>query len=334
MKTYFITGGSGFVGFFITQELLKDTNNQVILYDAYKHYIPIDKSSWLKYQSYRILELDNYGERVVKIRGDVNDRGLLKESLLKYTPSVVIHLAAVPIASISNDYPYEAKNNILDSIVTLMDVLRETQLDIDRIMYASSSMVYGDFLKDENGAIIPAKEDQPCDPKGLYGSMKLAGEYIIKAYHKRFGIPYVIIRPSAVYGPTDCNKRVTEIFLTNALEGKELILDNGGLHQLDFTYVKDLARGFVLAATSEKALNNTLNITRGEGRSIKELAEITKSLIPEAKIVSKEASVYRPSRGKLDLSRAKEILGYQPQYSLEEGFKEYLDFVKNFNSKS
>ncbi len=331
MKTYFITGGNGFIGFFITKELLKDTNNQVILYDAHKHYIPMEKSNWLKYQSYRISELDNYGERVIKIRGDVNDRGLLKESLLEYLPSVIIHLAALPIAGISNKYSYEAKNNILDSIVTLMDVLRETKLNIDRIIYTSSSMVYGDFCRDEKGEVLPAKEDQLCDPKGLYGSMKLAGEHIVKAYHKRFGIPYVIIRPSAVYGPTDCNRRVTEVFLTNALNGKELILDNGGLHQLDFTYVKDIAKGFVLAATSEKALNNTFNITRGEGRSVKELAEIIKSLIPETRIVSKPTEVYRPNRGKLDISKAQELLGYKPQYSLEEGFEEYLDFVKNFN---
>ena len=168
MKTYFITGGCGFIGFFITKELLKDPNNKIVLYDAHKHYVPIDKSKWLYCQAYRTSEL-NGNERVIRIRGDVNDRGLLKESLLEYKPEVIIHLAALPIADASNYYPYEAKNNILDTIITLMDVLRENQLKIDRIIYASSSMVYGDFLKDENGRVIPAKEDQPCNPKEIFG---------------------------------------------------------------------------------------------------------------------------------------------------------------------
>jgi UDP-glucose 4-epimerase len=189
-------------------------------------------------------------------------------------------------------------------------------------------MIYGDFFRDDNGEIIPAKEDQTCNPLGLYGAMKLAGEYVTKAYHKRFNIPYTIIRPSAVYGPTDCNRRVTEIFIHNALRGKDLILDNGGLHKLDFSYVEDVANGFILASNSNNGINNTFNITRGEGRSIKELAEITASIIPHTKLIVKKTDVFRPNRGALDISKAKKLLGYNPKYSLNEGMKKYIDFVR------
>ena len=331
MKTYFLTGGDGFIGFFTCIELLKDKNNKIIIYDSHKHYIPLEKSDWFKYQTYRIKILSKYGDRVIRIRGDTIDRGLLKKSLKEYKPDVIIHLAALPIANVSNTYPEEARVNILEGTITLMDVIRELNLKIDRVVYTSSSMVYGDFLRDENGRIIPAKENQMCNPLGIYGAMKLAGEHIVKVYSKRFNIPYVIIRPSAVYGPTDCNKRVTEIFITNALKGKELILDNGGLHQLDFSYVEDVTKGFVLAANSDKALYETFNITIGEGRSIKELAEVISKLVPNVKIIEKKVNVYRPNRGALDISKARKLLGYNPEYPLEKGMKKYLDFLKKVN---
>ena len=107
-------------------------------------------------------------------------------------------------------------------------------------------------------------------------------------------------------------------------------MHNGGESKLDFSYVEDVADGFVLALKSKKADNETFNITRGEGRSLKEFANIIKSIIPATKIEYKEASKdeKRPERGALDISKAKKILGYNPKYSLEEGTKLYIDFAK------
>ena len=149
-------------------------------------------------------------------------------------------------------------------------------------------------------------------------------------FSKQYGIKYTIIRPSAVYGPTDVNRRVTQIFIENALKGKPLVLHNGGTSKLDFSYVEDVAEGFVLALKSSKAENETFNITMGEGRSLKELANIIKSNIPLAKIEYKEApkEEKRPERGALDIAKARKLLGYTPKYSLEEGMKKYIDFVK------
>jgi len=334
MKNYFITGGDGFIGFHLTQELMKDEGNRVVIYDSHKHFLPVEDSKWFKYQNYRISELGKFGERVKRVKGDVSDAGRLKEALEEHNPQIIIHLAALPIAGVSNYYPAESRTNIFDTISTLLDVTQTSSKSLkrlERLVYTSSSMVYGDFLREDNGEIIPAQEDQHCTPKGIYGAMKLAGEHLVRAYTHRFGIPHTIIRPSAVYGPTDCNRRVTEIFLTNALEGKPLVLDNGGKHKLDFSYVADVVKGFVLASASPDAVNETFNITRGEGRSIKELADVVKSLIPEAELVVEEAEVYRPNRGALDISKARNLLGYNPQYSLEEGFKKYVEFVRKFD---
>ena len=332
MRTYFITGGDGFIGFHLTQELMKGKDNEVVIYDSHKHFLPVEESKWFKYQNHRISELGKFGKRVKRIKGDVSDPGRLREALEGSSPQIIIHLAALPIAGVSNYYPSESRTNIFDTTSTLLDVVQQSSLKgLEKLVYTSSSMVYGDFLRYPNGEIIPAREDQSCSPKGIYGAMKLAGEHLVRAYTQRFKIPHTIIRPSAIYGPTDCNKRVTEIFLTNALEGKPMILDNGGAHELDFSYVKDVAKGFVLASNSPNSINETFNITRGEGRSIRELAEIVKSLIPSAKIKIETAEVYRPNRGALDISKARNVLGYSPQYSLEEGFKEYIKFIRNFN---
>jgi len=325
VTTYFITGGEGFVGYHIASQLAAESNTEIVTYDAQKHYVPLDTSNWPTYLQYRIDSLDD--DNVTRIRGDTTDRGLLKEKLEEHEPDVVIHLAALPIANVSNKYPEEARRNILDGTITLLDVLREVEFDLERVVYTSSSMVYGDFPTDDDGNIIPAREDDNLDPLGLYGSMKLSGENVTRTYTHRFGLPHTIIRPSAVYGPTDCNRRVTEIFLTNALKGERLRLDNGGYHKLDFTYVKDVARGFITAATHENGINETFNMTRGEGRSIRELAQIVQNLVPGTETYDHEKKVYRPNRGALDISKACELLGYDPEYSLKEGMEEYHDFV-------
>ncbi len=329
MVKFFITGGEGFVGYHLTQKLLEDKSNEIVIYDALKHFIPLAQSDWCYYQDYRVKTLND--ERLTRVRGELGCRGFLGTALEKYKPDVIIHLASLPIADISNTFPEEATNDIFLSTVNLLDVVKSLSYKINRFVYISSSMVYGDFQKDSEGNIIASKEDQICQPKCIYGSMKLCSEIMVKTYNKRFNIPYTIVRPSAVYGPTDSNKRVTEIFVMNSLLGKELILDNGGQHQLDFTYVKDLVQGLSLASTSAKALGHTFNVTRGKGRKIKDLAEILMELNPDTgcSIKVKEVAVYRPNRGSLDISKAKELLGYEPKYSLEDGMKEYVQFVKN-----
>ena len=97
----------------------------------------------------------------------------------------------------------------------------------------------------------------------MYGVMKLAGELITKGISKLYNIPYTIIRPSAVYGPMDMNKRVSQIFIEKALNG-ELIKIAGKNEKLDFTYIDDLSNGCVKAAFSKKGIGETFNITCGK----------------------------------------------------------------------
>lgn len=318
MAKVFITGGAGFIGYYISKELLSK-GHEVIIYDAFINYITPLESHYPHYLEMRLKDLEG---KAKIIRGDIRHRGFLVNALKEARPDIVIHLAAVPIANISNLFSEDTTQINLNGTITVLETIRVID-SVKRFIYASSSFVYGNFEKES------ADENHPTNPIDLYGGTKLSGEIITKVFGQRFGIEYTIIRPSAVYGPTDCNRRVSQIFVENALMNKPLILDNGGEGKVDFTYVEDTAHGFVLAALSDKAKNEVFNITRGEGKSAKEYADIIKKCIPNVKTIEKNPDQVRPKRGALDISKAKKILGYNPKYSIEDGIPKYIDFIKS-----
>jgi nucleoside-diphosphate-sugar epimerase len=314
-----ITGGAGFIGYYITKELIS-SGDEVIIYDSFLNYIDPAQS---KYQDYLKLRLKEIKNKVDLVKGDIRDKDIFLQELKKYKPEAIINLAALPISTVSNKYSEEAFEINLKGAVNVLESIRKVNF-VDRFVHASSSMVYGDF------EYIPADERHPLNPMDVYGGTKLASEILAKVYNKQYGINYTIIRPSTVYGPTDANRRVTQIFVENALTNKPLVLHNGGQSKLDFSYVEDVAHGFVLALKSKNAVNEVFNITNGQGRSLKELAEIIKKIVPDVEIKYKESpkDEKRPERGTLDISKAKKLLNYGPKYSLEEGMEKYVEFVK------
>lgn len=317
-----LSGGAGFIGSYIAKKLLEQ-KDEVVIHDAFLNYISPFKSN---YEKLLRLRFEGIKDKVELIRGDIRHKGRLLKILRHHKPDVVVLLAALPIATVSNIYSEDAMGINLNGTVNVLESIREVP-SIKRIIYTSSSMIYGNFVR------IPAKEDDPKNPLDVYGGTKLSGEILTKVFSKQYGMKYTIIRPSAVYGPTDANRRVTQIFIENALKGEPLVLHDGGISKLDFSYVEDVADGFVLVLKSDKAENQTFNITKGEGRSLRELAEIVKVHIPTAKVEYKEVSKEekRPERGALDITKAKSLLGYNPKYSLEEGMKKYIEFVKKNN---
>lgn len=317
-----ITGGAGLIGYYITKELA-DLGDEIIIYDLFLNYI---EPSISYYNTYLKMRLEEIESKSTIIKGDVRNKEFFFEALKKYKPEVIINLAALPIATLSNKYSEDAFEINIRGVVNILECIKKSAF-VKRFVYASSSMVYGNFQ------YSPADEKHPLNPIDVYGGTKLAGEILTKVYNKQYGINYTIIRPSAVYGPTDANRRVTQIFIENALSKKPVILHNGGQSTLDFSYVEDVAHGFVLAIKSEKAKNEIFNITRGEGRSLKELTEIIKKFVPELEIKYKDApkDEKRPERGTLDISKAKKLLKFYPKYSLEKGTEKYIEFVKRSN---
>lgn len=319
MSKVLITGGAGFIGSYVSRKLL-EMGHEVVAYDAFVHYISPIKSVL---KDYFELRFEGITDQIDFRRGDTRDKAHLRRVILETRPERILHLAALPIADLSNRHSEEALTSILEGAVNVLEVIRDVDF-VDRFVYISSSMIYGDFEE------IPAPEDHPKRPKDIYGGTKYAGEVMTETYSRRYDIPYSIIRPSAVYGPYDVNRRVSQIFVENALLGKPITLYGGGHQALDFTFVEDAADGMIKVMFHEDGRNNAFNITYGHGYTLREFADILKEHVPdlEVKVVDEE-DVFRPKRGALSIEKAKKLVGYDPKVSLEDGIKRYLDVYQN-----
>lgn len=312
-----ITGGAGFIGYHVAQQLVRE-GDQVIVYDQFLNFADPEQS---RYGRYLGLRMDFLKRHTTLVRGDIRHKMHLFKTVEEHEPDAVIHLAALPIAAASNKFSEDAVEINLHGTVNVLETIRASR-SVRRFVFASSSMIYGNFQTQ------PVTEEHPANPIDVYGATKLSAEIITRAYQNQYGIPYTIIRPSAVYGPTDANQRVSQIFVENVLLGKPLVLHNKGCSTLDFSYVEDVASGFCLALKSPRAENETFNITRGEGHSLKEFVDMVQQLTgKETQITYKDADTKRPERGALDITKARNLLGYAPAHSLEDGLKKYVAFV-------
>jgi len=185
-------------------------------------------------------------------------------------------------------------------------------------------MVYGNF---EKGKV---DETSNCKPIGIYGSLKLSGELLIKAYNQVFDLPYTIIRPSALYGERCVSRRVGQIFIENSLTSKKILIKGTGEERLDFTYIEDLIEGISLCCEKDESKNQTFNITYGNSRSIMELLNILQKEFSDLEINFEKKENFMPERGTLDNSKANRLLNFKPKYQLEKGFKNYIDWYKKF----
>jgi nucleoside-diphosphate-sugar epimerase len=192
---------------------------------------------------------------------------------------------------------------------------------LQKFTFVSSSTIYGDFQYQ------PVGEDHPAAPKGVYAGSKLASEILVQSFARRFGLRYAIVRPSAVYGPFDINRRVVQVFIENALLGQPLRLDDPSA-RLDFTHVTDTASGVVLATLSDNRDSGIFNVTRGQGRSLAELVEVIRKHVPNVVVEGGNENPEMSKRGTLSIKVAKCQLGYEPAVSLEDGVAEYVPIVR------
>ena len=252
---------------------------------------------------------------------DARDYNSILKIFNEIDPDIIIHLAAVSHANKSNKDPHTTFDN---SLRTLEHTLDYARLKKKHVIYLSSSMVYGNFDGKE------VSEDTICKPMGIYGTFKLSGEHIIKAYNEVFDLPYTIIRPSALYGERCVSRRVGQIFIENAIQNLDININGSGDEKLDFTYIEDLIQGIYKSCISKNSINQIFNITYGNSRKLSELAELLKSEFPEVNINYIARDKFMPERGTLDISKAKDLIDYKPQFSLEEGYLRYIKWYKNF----
>lgn len=250
---------------------------------------------------------------------DARDYHKVCELMNKLNPQVVFHLAAVSHANKSNKDPYSTFDHSFRTLENALDASRDR---VEQFIYFSSSMIYGNF---EGGFVT---EETPCDPIGIYGALKFGGEKLVVAYNQVFDMPYTIIRPSALYGDRCVSRRVGQIFIENALQGTEITIQGDGSDRLDFTCIHDMVDGLIKAASNEGALNNTFNLTYGESRSLKNMADIIVEHFPDVNINYVPKDKLMPDRGTLSVEKARECFGYDPQWPLERGFPEYIKWYK------
>lgn len=298
MSKAIVVGGLGFIGHHLVQELASVGIDSIII-DSMRPHTP----------------KETYAKRISKVKGQkILETELALLDGIPYDIDYVFHLANVPNQKLVSSNT----SNAIKDVENLWKLLQMCHFaDAKKFIYVSSSMVYGDFTEN------PQPENGDLQPKSAYGELKRISEDNVRAYCWGNDMEWAVVRPSAVYGDHDNLDRVVSKFIHSAMRGETLRVEGDSM--LDFTYVKDLAKGMICVA--EHGYNDVYNVTHGESRSLLELAEIVTSIVGSGKIVKTERDASYPVRGSLDISKVKE-LGYKPRYNLEQGIIKYYDSIQ------
>jgi nucleoside-diphosphate-sugar epimerase len=180
----------------------------------------------------------------------------------------------------------------------------------------------------QEGALVD--EDCPKNPVTLYGAQKLFCEYLGQTYQKNYGLSFVALRISVVYGPGQSLRGFAAFkeIIEKPIHGEESVVEAGGEQKYDAVYVKDIARSVWLAARAENPDHWIFNIGGGNQCTLWDLANIVKKYRPDARFrIGPGLDIAEPIRGPLDITRAEEKLGYKPEFSIEEGVKDYIETI-------
>ena len=326
-----IVGGAGFIGHNLALHLKKlgaevhiiDGLNVNHLGSVKKNLDSLSNPELAKDILYERLELLKSSDIPVYIQ-DARQYNELSKYFSEINPKVVIHLAAVSHANRSNKDPHSTFDH---SLRTLENALDNAKNRIEHFIFLSSSMVYGNFKSSE------VDEKTICEPLGIYGALKFAAEKIIISYNQVFNLPYTIIRPSALYGERCISRRVGQIFIENALQNKEIEIHGDGSEKLDFTYIKDLIDGITKVIENPNSKNEIFNLTFGQARSINDLLDILKESFPSITIKKISRDKLMPKRGTLSIEKAKSIINYRPNWSIDKAYPEYIKWYLDFFEK-
>ncbi len=305
-----VAGGCGFIGHRVVASL-RALGREVAIIDNRSNYGVYERIR--HEQNLRSREPHLAGARIHE--ASILDHERVRTICADFRPDLIIHLASVPVASVAVQQPLQTAREIVEGTASLLEAARVS--GVQRYVYVSSSMTYGDFLHD----LIP--ETHPQQPREPYGALKLAAEHLVRTYTSVHGLPHVIIRPTAVYGPTGNDGFVLTRFARAARAG-ERVRVLGPETRLDFTFVDDAARGITLASISPEAMNETFNISTGCARSLLDAAQYLKSREPHLEIEILPADPLYPRRGALSIEKARRLLAYEPRYTLERGLDELL----------
>jgi nucleoside-diphosphate-sugar epimerase len=309
-----ITGGLGFIGHNLANSFDK-LGHTVVVTDNRTNYGVIPKEEL----DYIITERKNILSENVFIHSMDICMPSIDALFETYKFDIVVHTASFPRQKVVNTNPMQGSRVMSEGLLNLLETSKK--YNIKKFVYLSSSMVYGSF-----NTIVD--EDYNCKPEGQYGILKLAGENLVKDYSRRNCFSHTIIRPSAVYGPCDLEDRVVSKFILSAMRGETLQV-NGQSELLDFTYIDDTVNGIVSATLSDNTNNKTYNISRGNGRTLLEAAQIALGTANGGMLQVNDKDSDYPSRNQLNIQKAQKDFGFDPKIDIESGFKIYYDWLRS-----
>lgn len=307
MKKVVVTGGAGFIGSHLSDKLA-ESDYQVIILD--------DLSTGKMENIELLIKRDN----VKFVKGSITDLTMLKEVL--HGVQYVFHLAA--IASVPRSISDPQLSHEVNTSGTLRVLLAAKDSGVSKVIYSSSSAVYGDT------PTLPQREDMPPSPQSPYAVSKLTGEYYCRVFQQVYSLPAVCLRYFNVYGPRqDPDSQYAAVipkFIKMISQGRPPVIYGDGSQTRDFIFVKDAVAANILAAESEST--GVFNIGAGNSISISELALlITRLMGSNLTLVHKPARPGDIMHSLADISQA-EAFGFRPKYILAKGLEETIKETK------
>ena len=308
-KKVLVTGAGGFIGSHLTERLV-ELGAEV---SALVRYTSTGTWGWLDHSPLK--------DQINVSLGDVLDQ----DAVLRLMDGIdtVFHLAAL----IGIPYSYHAplsyvRTNIEGSVNILQSAMR---CNVQRVIQTSTSEVYG------SAQTVPISEDHPLQGQSPYSATKIGADKIAESFYLSFGLPVVIVRPFNTYGPRQSARAVIPTIITQAL--RESAINLGNLEPTrDLNYVADTVEGFIKAAEASNAIGQVINLGTGREVSIGKLAETILSMMGKRLPVLSEDTRVRPKGSEVDRlcadnTKAKEILGWEPKYTLEEGLRHTIEWL-------
>lgn len=318
MKAALVTGGAGFIGSHLCNDLLKN-KYKVICVDNLITGSKENITPFLANPQFTFIEHDVTAE-LSALRSQL--------SAIKY----IFHLAspASPNKKSPRSYINHPIETLLVNSVGTRWVLELAKEDGAKFLYASSSEVYGD------PTVSPQTEEyfgnvNPHGPRSVYDEGKRFGEALTMAYVRTFGVDARIVRIFNTYGPNMApdDGRVVSNFITQAIAGAPLTIYGDGKQTRSFCYIDDMVDGIIKAMFSDNTKGEVINLGNPDERRITDLAKMVKKLTKSSsRIIFEELPQDDPTRRKPDITKAKKLLGWEPKVRIEEGLAKTIQYFK------
>ena len=326
MKTYLITGCAGFIGHALSKRLLLDKDILIVGIDNMNSYYDV------KLKQDRLNELTN-NSNFIFIKGDISDKALIKDVFLKYNPTIVINLAAQAGVRYSIIEPDSYINSNIIGFYNILEACRNN--DVEHLIYASSSSVYGD-----NDAFPYKVTDKVDRPKSLYAATKKSNELFAYSYSQLYDIPTTGLRFFTVYGPYGRPDMACFKFTNQLLNNEKIKLFNNGECERDFTYIDDVVEGIIRVIKNKpKNTYNIYNLGNSDPKKVLEFVEtlkkemIKQNLLPEDYEMQKELLPMQDGDMLITSAEMNEFIkdfNYKPNTQLQEGLEKFITWYKNY----